>query len=58
MINICYHSGLEIEPKDIEVCHRSPAARYSKDSQKRVTVKFINRKHPEALLGNKKSISN
>ena len=53
-----YHdSGLEIEPKDIEGCHRLPVSRYSRDSNKRVIIRFVNRKHPEALLQNKKTIS-
>ena len=53
-----YHdSGLEIEPKDIEGCHRLPVSRYSRDSNKRVIIKFVNRKHPEVLLRNKKTIS-
>ena len=58
VIDICHDSDLEIEPKDIEGCHRLPASRYSRDSNKRVIVKFINRKHPEAMLRNKRSISN
>ena len=58
VIDICHDSDVEIEPKDIEGCHRLPVSRYSRDSNKRVIVKFINRKHPEAMLRNKKSISN
>ena len=57
VIDICHDSGLEIEPKDIEGCHRLPVSRYSRDSNKRVIVKFVNRKCLEALLRNKKSIS-
>ena len=38
-------SGLEIEPKDIEGCHRLQVSRYSTDSKKRVIRKFVNRKH-------------
>ena len=53
VIDICHDSDVEIEPKDIERCHR-----YSRNSNKRVIVKFINRKHPEAMLRNKRSISN
>ena len=34
-----------------------PVSRYSRDSNKGVIVKFVNRKHPEAMLRNKKSIS-
>ena len=58
VIDICHDSDVEIEPKDIEGCHRLPVSRYSRDSNKRVIVKFINRKHPEAMLRNKRSISN
>ena len=57
VIDICHDSDVEIEPKDIEGCHRLPVSRYSRDSNKRVIVKFVNRKHPEAMLRNKKSIS-
>ena len=56
VIDICHDSGLEIEPKDIEGCHCLPVSRYRRDSTKRVIVKFVNRKHPEALLWNKKYI--
>ena len=49
---------MKIEPKDTEGCHRLPVFRYSRDSNKRVIVKFVNRKHPEATLRNKRSISN
>ena len=58
VIDICHDSDVEIEPKDIEGCHRLPVFRYSRDSNKRVTVKFVNRKHPETMLRNKRSFSN
>ena len=58
VIDICHDLDLEIDPKDIEGCHCLLASRYSRDSNKIVIVKFINRKHPEAMLRNKKSISN
>ena len=45
VIDICHDSGLEIEPKDIDGCHRLPVSRYSRESNKRVIVKFVNRKH-------------
>ena len=48
VIDICHDSGLEIEPKDIECCHRLPVSKYSRDSNKRVI---------EGLLRNKNSIS-
>ena len=50
VIDICHDSSLEIEPKDIEGCHHLPVSRYIRDSNKRVIVKFVNRKYPEALL--------
>ena len=56
LIDICHDSSLEIYPKDIEGCHRLPASKYSRDLNKSVIIKFINKKHPEALLRNKKSI--
>ena len=55
---MCRDSDVEIEPKDIEGCHRLPVFRYSMDSNKRVLVKFVNRKHAEAMLRINKSISN
>ena len=54
VIGICHDSDVEIEPKDIDGCHRLPASRYSRDSNKRVIVKFMNRKHLEAIF--KKSL--
>ena len=49
VIDIWHNSRLEIEPKDIKGCHCLPVSRYSRDSNKRVTIKFIKRKRPEAL---------
>ena len=53
MIEIYHDSGFEIEPKGIEGCHRLQVFRYSADSNKRVTIKFVNRKHADALLRKK-----
>ena len=47
--DICHGSDVEIEPKDIEGYHRLPVSRCNRDSNKKVIVKFINRKHPEAM---------
>ena len=58
VIEICHDSDLEIEPKQIERCHRLPASRYIRDSNKRIIVKLINIKYPEAMLRNRKSINN
>ena len=42
VIDICYDSDLEVEPNDIEGCHRLTASRYSRGSNKTVIVKFVN----------------
>ena len=57
VISICRDSGVEIDPKDIEGCHRLPLSRNSRGQDKRVIVKFVNRKYSEALLRDKKRIS-
>ena len=57
VIKICRESGVEVNQNDIEGCHRLPASRYSRSDNKRVIVKFLNRKHSESLLFKKKSIS-
>ena len=57
IISICKDSGVEIDPKDIEGCHRLPLSRNSRGQDKRVIVKFVNRKHSKALLRDKKRIS-
>ena len=57
MISIWRDSGVEIDPKNIEGCHRLPISRNSRGQDKRVIVKFVNRKHSEALLRDKKRIS-
>ena len=56
-IDICHDSGFKIEPKDVEGRHHFPVSRCSRDSNKRVIIKFVNRKHPEVLLRNKEPIS-
>ena len=56
VISICKDSGVEIDPKDIEGCHRHPLSRNSRGQDKRVIVKFPNRNHSEALLRDKKRI--
>ena len=49
-IEICPESGVEIDQNDIEGCYRLPASIYSRSDNKRVIVKFVNRKHSESLL--------
>ena len=40
VISICRNSGVEIDPKDIEGCHRLRLSRNSRGQDKRVIVKF------------------
>ena len=42
VIDICCDSDLEVEPNDIEGCHRLTASRCSRGSNERVIVKFVN----------------
>ena len=42
---------------DIEGCHRLPLGRNTTNTTKRVNVKFVNRKHSEAMLQRKKDIN-
>ena len=46
-----------MEARDVEVFHRLPLSRNSRGRDKRVIVKFVNRKYAEALLKDKKQIS-
>ena len=57
VINICKESGIDVDARDIEGCHQLPLSRNSRGHDKRVIVKFVNRKYAEALLRDKKRIS-
>ena len=57
VIGICKDSGIEVNPLDIEGCHRLPLGRNATNTTKRVIVKFVNRKHSEAMLQRKKDIN-
>ena len=57
VINICKESGIDVDARDIEGCHRLPLSRNSRGHDKRVIVKFVNWKYAEALLKDKKQIS-
>ena len=43
--NICKESGIDVDARDIEDCHSLPFSRNSRDHDKRVIVKFVNRKY-------------
>ena len=57
VISICRDSGVEIDLKDMEGCHRLPLSRNCRGQDKRVILKSVNRKHSKALLRDKKRIS-
>ena len=57
VINICKESEIDIEARDTKGCHRLPLSRSSRSHDKRVKVKFVNRKDVEPLLMDKKRIS-
>ena len=50
VIDICKESGIELNPYDIEACHRLTSGCVNTSNSKRVIVKFVNRKHSEAML--------
>ena len=54
VIDICKESGIDLNPYDIESCHRLPSGRVNTSNSKRVIVKFMNRKHSKAMLCLKK----
>ena len=57
IVKICKDSDINISSKDTKGCHRLPLGRNSTNSTKRVIVKFVNRKHSEAMLQRKKDIN-
>ena len=56
VIGICKDSGIDVNSLDIEGCHRLSLGRNTTNTNKRVIVKFVNRKHSEAMLQHKKDI--
>ena len=57
IVKICRDSDINISPMDIKNCHRLPLGRNSTNTTKQVIVKFVNRKHSEAILQQKKDIN-
>ena len=45
VINICKESGIDVDARDIKGCHSLPFSRNSRDHDKMVIVKFVNRKY-------------
>ena len=56
VIRISEDSGIDVNSLDIEGCHRLLLGRNATNTNKRVIVKFVNRKHSEAMLQHKKDI--
>ena len=54
IVKICKDSDINVSPMDIEGCNRFLLGRNSTNTTKRVIVKFVNRKHSEAMLQRKK----
>ena len=50
VMQICRELGAEVDQNDTEGCHRLPVSRYSRNDNKEVIVKFVNRKNSETLL--------
>ena len=57
VIGICKDSGIEVNPLDIEGCQCLPLGRNIINTTKQVIVKFVKRKHSEAMLQRKKDIN-
>ena len=57
VIGICKDSDFVITSSDIEGCHRWQLGRNSTSENKRVIVKFLNRKDSELMLRLKKNIN-
>ena len=56
-VKIWKDSDINISPIDIEGCHRLPLGRNSTNTTKQVIMKFVDRKHSEAILQQKKDIN-
>ena len=56
-IEIFHELVVAIDHNDIEGCHCLPVSRYNRGDNKRLIVKFVNRKHSETLMYKKRSLS-
>ena len=57
VIDIWKESCINLNPYDIEVCHRIPSRCVNTSNSKRMIVKLVNRKHSEAMLCLRRSIN-
>ena len=53
VINICKESERDVDARDIEGCRQLPLSRNSRGHNKKVIVRFVNRKQVEAFLKDK-----
>ena len=56
VINILGKIDVKVRRRDIKACHRLPPTR--KNPNKRVIIRFVNRKNTEKCLENKKKLEN
>ena len=56
-IGICKDSEIDVTPLNTEGCHRLTLGRNTTNTNKREIVKFVNRKHSEAMLQCKKDMN-
>ena len=54
VVELCDNIDIKIKRRDIEACHRLPVSR--KNPQKKVIVRFVNRKNVEKTLKAKKKL--
>ena len=57
VIDSCKESGIKLNSYNIEACHRLPSGRVNTSNSKREIVKFVNRKHSNAMLHLKKLLN-
>ena len=57
IIKICKDTDIDISHMDIQGCHRLPLGINTTNTAKHVTRKFVNRKHSEAMVQQKKYIN-
>ena len=57
IIGISKDSGINVNPLEIEGCHRLSLGRNATNTTKQVIMKFVNRKHSEAMLQRKTDIN-
>ena len=50
MIDICKEAGIDLKSFDIEVYHRLTSGSLNTSNSKHGIVKFVTRKHSEAML--------